>query len=260
MYPDALAHYSYIKTTNIIYKIWSKANKKIFSKANRIFTLTDGMKSLAQKYVNTPEKVEIVPLWSDNQDFTTVSKADNLILKKTNSIGKFNIVYSGNLGLTHPIEKIVELGEFLEPEHFNIIIIGGGAKKKLVENLIQTQNFSHVHLLPWQPVAFLSHNLYAADINVVTLDKEASNISIPSKTFNILSIGNPILGICSQDSALARLINEYNCGLVSESLNIKDLAIKLKELQSNKKMLEEFKRNSIKASKNFTKQNAQAYL
>ena len=259
-YPDALVSLGYTRHGSILYSLWSFFNKKIFSSANRIFTLTYGMKGLLSNYANNTDNIEVVPIWSDASDFKTIPPEDNHILAKTNSYGKFCLIYSGNLGLTHPVEKLIELAALLDPARFSIIIIGGGAKDKLLKEMQAKRKYPHVHLLPWQPIELLSHSLHAADLSVVTLDKEASNLSIPSKTFNILSVGNPVLGICELDSGLAEVITENDCGIISDGQDLENLAQQIRELEANKALQENLKSNSLRASKSFTKANALRYL
>jgi len=258
-YPDTLVNFGYIKNGSALYNLWSFLNKKTFQSANRVFTLTDGMKGLIERCYNA-RNVEVVPIWSDASDFKLVLKDKNEILAKTNSRGKFCLVYSGNLGLTHPIEKLFDLAALLDPEKFSVIIIGGGAKESVLLEMQAQRQYTHVHLLPWQPFELLSHSLQAADLSVVTLDKEASNLSIPSKTFNILSVGNPILGICELNSGLAEVISENNCGIVTDGQNLEVLAEQIKKLETNKALQDRLKANSLKASKKFSKQNALNYL
>lgn len=260
LYPDALVHYNYISRKNWLYRIWSYLNKAVFRKARKIYTLTEGMKKLASNYSHSPTDIKIVPLWSSSSDFQKVEKEENVILKQTGTLDKFVLVYSGNLGVTHPIEKLIYIAEKLDPEKFSVIIIGGGAKKKMLEKLVEDKKLANVHLLPWQPVEYLSHNLQAADLSVVTLDAEASDLSIPSKTFNILSIGNPILGICSSSSGLAELIQVHNCGIVSDGDDTDDVVDHIVRLQSNPELLRQFRNNSQEASELFTKKNAESFV
>lgn len=260
LYPDALVHYNYLSRKNLIYGIWSYMNKAVFQKAKRIYTLTEGMKKLASNYSHSSTEIKVVPLWSSSSDFENVEKDDNIILKQTGALGKFVLVYSGNLGVTHPIEKLIYIAEKLDPEKFSIIIIGGGAKKKMLEKLVENKKLRNVHLLPWQPVEFLSHNLQAADLSVVTLDAEASDLSIPSKTFNILSIGNPILGICSKSSGLADLLEKYNCGIVSAGDDLDYVVENIIKLQRSQDLLGQYRMNSQKASEMFTKKNAESFI
>lgn len=260
LYPDALVQYNYIGKKSIVYKIWKSLNKKAFRNAKNIFTLTDGMKSAASEYLDSKTSIRVVPLWSDGGDFTFIPKAENLILKRTNAHGKFVLLYSGNLGMTHPVEKIVEIGSRLDPNLYTVIIIGEGAKKKVIKEMLEKGNYPHIYLLPWQPANLLSHNLYAADISVVTLDKEASNLSIPSKTFNIMTVGNPILAICEGKSALGELIKERECGFVTDGHDISKAVRFIQQVRESASLHATLSKNSQMAGESFTKQNAYLYL
>ena len=259
-YPDALVNFGYTQKGSFLFRAWCKLNQRTFSRAHRIFTLTSGMKELVSEYTADSSKIEVVHLWSDAGDFKRVLPADNQILAKTKSHNKFCLVYSGNFGLTHPVEKLIELASLLDPSQFSIIIIGGGAKEKLLKEMQTARQYPHVHILPWQPIEILSHSLNAANLSVVTLDAEASNLSIPSKTFNILSVGNPVLGICELDSGLAEVITENNCGIVSDGQDLESLASQIKVLEASEELQRSLQANSLEASKSFTKANATKYI
>ena len=51
IYPNALTNIG-IKKTNFLYKKWEKWNNKLFAKADKIFTLSDGMKKQLSLYTN----------------------------------------------------------------------------------------------------------------------------------------------------------------------------------------------------------------
>ena len=260
MYPDALAHYGYVKKSSVVYRSWAYLNKRVFEKANRVITLTEGMERLVNYYMPKDRSAEVIHLWSDAQDFKNIPREENEILKQTSTQDKFVIVYSGNLGKTHPVEKLIELAEYLDSKKYAIIIIGDGAKKRVLKEFVTTKKLSHVHLLPWQPAKLLSHNLYAGHINAVTLDEEAGDLSIPSKTFNILSVGNPVLGICEESSDLAKLILENKCGLVSRASEMKNLAQRIIQLHGSENEYLKMKENSLRTSKKFSKENANKYI
>jgi len=105
---------------------------------------------------------------------------------------KFIIMYSGNLGKTHNIETLVSLAEILKDESYYILIIGGGTQFTSIQALIEQKKLKNIKLLPWQPVEKLPFTLASADIGVVSLGSKASNLSIPSKTFNLMSVGTYI--------------------------------------------------------------------
>lgn len=256
VYPDALVHYRYAKAKNPIVKLWRSLNKSALGKAQKIYTLSETMKSLVAQYA-APERIAIVPIWTDNTFIQPIPKAENQFLADKPFKDKFIIAYSGNMGRTHPVEVLVDLSRRLDPQLFHVVLIGGGHKYAQIQKLLEQEPSDNVTLLPWQPVEMLPHLLSAADIGVVTLDKEASSLSVPSKTFNILSVGNPILAIASQDSELKRLLEQYNCGATFEADRLDDILSFVKALRADPVKYDRLAKNSLLASKDFTNENAQ---
>jgi hypothetical protein len=91
------------------------------------------------------------------------------------------------------------------------------------------------------------------------LDDGAADLSIPSKTFNLLSVGKPILAICSKKSALANLLDGYNCGKAFESTDLEGIKLFISELKDNETIYKTYADNALLASLNFTKDNANKF-
>lgn len=260
LYPDTFVNYKILSRKNPVTKFWVYLTKSSFKRANRIFTITQGLAKEIEKY--TDKKIEIVPIWTNNQFFSKIKKDENLFLNSHSDLkDKFIISYSGNLGKTHPIEKIIDLGDrFRQNNLFEFVIIGGGYKFELIKNEIALRKLSNVKLLPWQDIEMLPHVLQAADVNVVTLDTDAANLSIPSKTFNLFSSGRPIMAICSSNSSLSILLNETNSGRSFNETQLDDMCSFLLELKNSNKLQNEYASNALLASELFTKKNAKLFL
>jgi glycosyltransferase involved in cell wall biosynthesis len=260
LYPDALVNFNYIAKAGLLNRIFVFFTRRIFNKAKNIFTLTPELAKETAKYTDSRE-IKVVPIWTNNEFFPKIEKASNKIYSKINfSQDDFIICYSGNLGRTHPVEKLVELAENSKEENLKVLIIGGGYKYDFVSNLITQKNLNNIMILPWQPIELLPHNIQIGDINVVTLDEGAADLSIPSKTFNLLSVGKPILAICSNKSALANLLHHYNCGEAFESNNVEGIISFIKRLKTDTNEYNSYCMNAIEASKQFTKENAKLFL
>ena len=76
IYPDALTNIG-IKKTNFLYKKWEKWNNKLFAKADKIFTLSDGMKKQLSLYINN-DKIVSIPNWSASTKLHPIKKEDNI--------------------------------------------------------------------------------------------------------------------------------------------------------------------------------------
>ena len=261
LYPDALVNFNYITKDGWANKVFTHFTKKMFKKANTLYTLTPELAKETSKYAEGKE-IKIVPIWTNNEFFPQIDRNENLIFKKL-GIAKdtFVICYSGNLGKTHPIEKLVDLAHAFKNEpNFYFLVIGGGHKYELIHKLIEEQKLTNIQLLPWQHIELLPHNMQVGNLNVVTLDEGAADLSIPSKTFNLLSVGKPILAICSKRSALANLLERSNCGRAFEANEVNEIKSFIYQLQNEPDTYKAYSENAKKASNNFTKENAMQFL
>src|SRR5207253_8495264 len=94
------------------------------------------------------------------------------------------------------------------------MIFGAGARRGEVEHDIASRGLRNVTLLP--PVAReeLSASLNAADLAVVAMRGGMSGISVPSRLYNILAAGRPVIAIADDDSEIAMVVREEEIGWV----------------------------------------------
>jgi glycosyltransferase involved in cell wall biosynthesis len=57
--------------------------------------------------------------------------------------------------------------------------------------------------------------LNACDVALVSLVKKMWGVSMPSRTYNILAAGKPILALTEKDSELARVVEEDKIGWIA---------------------------------------------
>ena len=259
IYPDALTNIG-IKESNIIYKLWVLFNKKCFSKAKCVFTLSDGMRKQLSKYTS-PEKISVIPNWSASDKFTKVEKDSNPFIKEHHLHGKFVIMYSGNIGLSHNVEYIIEIAKILK-NHTDIefLIVGEGEKKKHLQEKVREYGLTSCMFLSWQNSDMLPYSLGSADIAVVTINDDVANVCVPSKTYNILAIGAPILCIAPDNSEISSLVNKYKNGVCFDKTKVYEMAEYVLKLKNDTELQFKQSNNSLRASKDFTYLNAKDYV
>lgn len=259
IYPDALKTIG-ISEKNFIYKIWAILKKHLYKKAEKIYTLSEGMKEVLTAY-GSAEKIKVVPLWSASDDFKPVAKEDNLFIKQNCLDGKFIVMYSGNIGYTHSVECVVEVAkEMIDDVDVQFLIIGDGKKKVELMREVALLNLQNVCFMPFQDFKILPYSLASADLGVITLDENVSKVSVPSKTFNLLAVGAPLLAISNDDTEMHRLIAKYDCGRCIPKKNIEEMVCYIRKLRDDKEYRIQLSNNSVKASEDFTYKNAEIYL
>ncbi len=256
IFPDALTEYGFASNKSFIVKLWKNANKKVYCKAHKVYTLTNGMRRVLEQY-QSKEKIDIVPLWTNNSFLKPIKKEENKFASKYKLKDKFVVLYSGNFGYSHRVDLLVDLATKIKNPKIMFVIIGGGTIEDKLREKIAKENITNCLILPWQDVDILPYSLSSADLSVVTLSENASGLAIPSKAFNYLSVGSPILGITSNHSDLEELIKKYDVGKSFNSGQVEEIIKFIETLSSDSELLSYYKEKSIEASNNHTIKNVE---
>ena len=258
-YPDALKNID-IKEDNYFFKKWSKYNNKVFSNAEQIITIGDNMKLLLTKYVEA-DKIRVIPNWPSTNDFTPISRDENKFLKEHKIEDKFIVMYSGNMGFTHSVDTMMAVAIKMKKEEKVLFVFVGDGKKKA--DLIKTakdEKLNNCLFLPFQDKDMFPYSLSSAHLGVVTLNEETAMLSVPSKTYNLMSAGVPILSISPPSSELSLIINKYNNGMNFGSGEIDNIADFILKCKSNQEYRNSLVQNSFEAIKNYSYHNAEKYI
>lgn len=259
VYPDVFK-ITGMKETHPVYKTWARLNKKSFKKAHRLFTISDKMAELVEQYA-PKDKIIIQPIWSIFQENTRFEKSDNPFISQHGLEGKFIVQYSGNIGLTHKVEVVVELAELLK-DHDNIVfqIIGRGPRVPVLEKVVEEKNLPNCMFLPFQSDDMFPFSLSAADLGVVILDELTSKGSIPSKSYNLMSFGIPSLYIAGADSELNNYAEKYEHAKCFSENSLDKAANYILKMSSDKDFWHYTSQKSVEASKYFRRDNADKFI
>jgi hypothetical protein len=258
-YPDALKVIG-VKSSNLIYRYWANVNKRVFPKAEKIITLSNGMKQQLLSYV-ADEKIEVVPMWPASEKFKPIKKSENPFLVQHDWLNKFVILYSGNMGLGHQIEILIEVAERVKQDaRILFLFIGEGSKKKSLQELSLAKGLNNIQFLTWQTPEVMTYSLASADIAVVAVEPDAANASVPSKTFNYMAVGAPLLCIGSKDSELEHLVLKNENGRFFTCNDVLEITNYVKLLCENSELKDFYSQNSCIAAQKVTFALAKKYL
>lgn len=259
IYPDLLVEYGIFGKQSRIVKLWENLNSRLYKRANKVYTISEGMKQRIGEYL-PEDNIEVIPLWANGEYLKPIAKADNIFIKENNLEGKFVVLYSGNLGRTHDLETLIYVAEKIQRDDILFLIIGEGDKQSKLKEMIRNKKLDNVIMKPWQPIKMLPFTLNTADLGVVTLGSGASDLSLPSKTFNYISVGVPLLCIADEKSELSRLVREYNIGKTFAPDELDEIIEFIFSHADNSEQYKVVQDNVIKASKDFSKKNAKRFV
>ena len=207
--------------------------------ADQIIIISNDFKKFLNK--GSLKKTHYIENWSAYDKLN--KKYKNYFKKKLNPQNKFCLIYSGTIGMKHDSEIFINILEKLP----NILIIIS-SEGKYAEKIrrIAYKNKVNLKLIKWIEPKYFYSFLSMADAFLVTLNKEASEISVPSKIYSYLSVGKPILGVMPKNNLGAKKIIQYKSGYIISPDNTDTLVDKIKNIIASKNKNLKFKINKKK--------------
>jgi len=232
--------------------------KWVYRVSDHIVVIGEGFRrNLLDKGVPA-EKMTILPNWVDT-DFLKPLPKDNPVARKYGLQDKFVVMYSGTISISSnlALERVLEAaGRLKGEEDLLFVIVGEGLKKDSLLEKARGLGLDNVRFLPFQPYEDLPNLLASSDVLLVPLDSEKSQLSVPSKLYNFLAAGRPILGLATPDSEVAALIRETDCGAVAAPDDREGFAETLLGLMRDPESLRRMARNGrYYVAANFAKDN-----
>lgn len=259
IYPEALKNIG-ITEHHPIYRLWAKWNKRLFAKAQKVITLSEGMGKVLELYVNRSQ-IKVIYNWSASEKLHPIGKETNPFVKQHGLENKFIVLYSGNIGYTHNVECLVDIAKCLKDDpSILFLIIGEGKKKEMIQDMVSKAQLTSFRFLTWQNKDVLPYSLSAADVAVITLNDDTAQVSVPSKTYNLLAVGAPLMCISPQNSELARLVSKFQNGSCFGKEDTENMAAYISKLKAHPEIRNELSVNSLQAAQSFTYQNAKEYV
>lgn len=185
------------------------------------------MEQTCLKYGVPAEKIRIIPNWADTS-ILKPQKDHNRFRERHGLKDKFVVMYSGNLGLAHPLSPILDAAELLRArDDVRFVFVGDGAQRRALATDCEHRGLTNVAFLPYQPRDQLAQSLSAADAHLVTMQPEATGLLMPSKLYVILASSTAVIALAQFDSELFRLVQQHDVGFACDLLQPSTVAERL---------------------------------
>lgn len=252
VYPDIAIQLGYLSENSYVSKTWKVINRLMLHYASRIVVLSDSMKDIIINKVRTIEretlktKIEIIHNWADENFIKPVAKEANKFVIQHQLSENFIVLYSGNLGLFHKLETIIEAAKRMNNPKIKFLFIGEGGKKHKLQRMVTEYKLKNVEFYPYVSREELPYSLTSADLAVVSLEKNIEGLAMPSKLYSLMAAGVPIAAFCDEVSDIAKIIHEAQCGYVLNQDDVDGFVSVLNMLVSNPSLVRQFGNNSRK--------------
>jgi colanic acid biosynthesis glycosyl transferase WcaI len=251
VYPEGLVAVDKLKEHSIFAKIWHRLNEISYLRSKKIVVLgRDMSRLLLNNYSIEPSQVECIPNWSLTSRDALPSFEGNKLARELKIEDKFIVQYSGNMGLWHDIESFVRAaGELKANLDIHFLFIGNGIRQKQARKLAQDLELDNIIWMDFLPREELDTSLTCSHVALISLNSGLEGIAVPCKLYGILASGRPIIAQVPEESEVAYVVKEENCGFVIPPGNTQELVQRILELARDRSLAREMGLRSFHAYK-----------
>lgn len=207
-----------------IFKFLFGLEKRILNKANTISTISHNM--IAKLESKTGQPNYYLPNWIDENQVNPTTSSPHAFLQT----GKFKLLYSGNVGDKQDWDFFSAFAKALPQQHYDIIIVGAGAK---YQQLRETTSQVNIHFYDPVPFEELSDLLCSADAHFLFQKTEVLDTVMPSKLLGMMASKKPSLVLGNEKSEVKQVMNLANAGCYLTSPDVEKAIEKLEEWRLN---------------------------
>ncbi len=258
LYPDVPIRAGQLRNRHAIAAL-KAIEEFMYRKANHITVISTSFRdNLVSKGVRVG-KISIIPNFVDTEFIRPLPKT-NSFAQQHGLSDKFVITHAGNLGYVYDLDTMLNAASLLSSQKdILFLIVGNGVAKPALEKKAHELKLDNVRFIPFQPRESLPLLRASSDVQVSLYKNGAAHDSFPSKIYEIMASGRPLLASSDGDSGVATLVKTAECGLCVEPGETEHLAEAILDLYRNPALRETMgQRGRRYAEENHSKQVAVA--
>jgi glycosyltransferase involved in cell wall biosynthesis len=241
VYPEVLVASGLFSERSTAVRLLAALQRVLYHWMDKIVVIGRDMELLvARRAAVADSKTARIPNWADLDDVRPTARDANPLIAQLGLAEKFIVQYSGNMGRTHGLESVIAAAERLRGNgEIHLLLIGGGAKKSWLEHAVVDRRLTNVTILPYQPRSAIGVSLNACDIALISFAPGMAGVSVPSRMYNVMAAGKPIVAVADPQSELAQLVREERIGWVTPPGDAERIASTIAEASSDRAALAE---------------------
>ncbi len=217
VYPEILVATGMLSPRSPITRLLALLTRMLYRQVDLISVLGRDMKALAEKKIGArSDHVRIIRSWADTDIVSPQPRAENQLLQELGLTDKFVVSCVGNMGRAQAVEQMLAaVSRLRDNPGIHFLFIGSGAKKAWLQQEVVTRQLTNVTILNHRPRTEQVIFLNACDLSIISLLPGMTGAGVPSRTYNIMAAGKPIIALTGADSEVSLLVQELQIGWVA---------------------------------------------
>jgi glycosyltransferase involved in cell wall biosynthesis len=216
VYPDVLINAGVINSKGILARALNTLTKRLYLGVDRIVVLGRDMARLVCRKLGEKQRpVVIIPNWAELDLVVPQSRSQNALLQELGLSHKFVVEYAGNIGPLQDVETLLtSVTQLREREDIHFLFIGSGSRERALTAKAAEAGLTNLTFLGAKPRRDQPNFLNACDVILVSLVPGMTGVSVPSRMYNFMAAGKPVIAIVDDNSEIAKVVQEEQIGWV----------------------------------------------
>jgi glycosyltransferase involved in cell wall biosynthesis len=210
VFPENVVALGIIRDNHFIYPFIRWIFDWAYNSADRVITIGRDMSEvIAKKNPAAANKIVLIENWADYPMVERVPRHESMIPKMGLS-DRIVIQYAGNIGRAQGLLEFLDLVSTISNDYVRFVFRGSGAMSTALREATLGRDcfiLEGAYLRSDQSLILAS-----CDIALVILGPNMYGLGVPSKTYNVLASGKPVLFLGPKDSEIYRLIKSNDIG------------------------------------------------
>ncbi|MCC8936475.1 glycosyltransferase family 4 protein [Bradyrhizobium sp. Arg68] len=214
LFPDVLVMAGLLKPSSLAARALRAINALMFRALNAIIVIGRDAEKLLLRYGGmTQDKIRFIPNWTTLAPGYRPVSPDNPFRKAI--AARFVVGLSGNLGFTHDPDIVFEAARLLQGERdIHFLLSGWGIGFDRLKEMQAAAQLGNVTLVERVADDELAALLSSADVWLIPYRKNVAGVSVPSRFYNLLAIGRPVMLVSEAEAEAALTVKENQLGWV----------------------------------------------
>lgn len=235
LYPETPVHAGQLRN-KVAIAVLEWLERRMYQAAEHVSVITPSFRTNVTGKGLAPEKVSVIPNFVDST-FIRPLPRENEFSERHGLSGKFVVSHAGNLGYVYDLEALLEAAALLKDEQDIVfLIVGDGVMRQRLIDLVGELRLDSVRFLPFQAREELPRLRAASDVQLALYKHGSARYSMPSKVYEIMASGRPVLASAEPGSDLRRLVVDTQCGVCVEPHDARQLAKAILALRANPRL------------------------
>lgn len=203
LYPELALETGAMRPGSSVTKLMRHINRVAYPRFDRVVALSSEMKRfLAGNRSVSEENIRVIPNWypdggEPDRDLTGNRFAETLG-------NKFVVSYFGNMGTVQDVDTILGAIRLLKEEaNIFFLFAGHGNKLETLKQTIAQENLKNAQVLDYLHGKDYRDALQISGAALISLEKGATGLCVPSKTYSYMMEGIPLIAIMGDSDIVA---------------------------------------------------------